>query len=129
MGMLPGIPHARRRDLKDLSAQGQAAAEWLRKLANALKTSRLYLPDNPLVKQVREQLVDELIQHLNYFGTWKFSFQSNEILLENEAVVRPSPIDPDLGVPLVRTPEEALPYLFYAEPRLIAQAPRRGSTC
>jgi HEAT repeat protein len=113
--MLPGIPHARRRDLKDLSAQGQAAADWLRKLANALKTSRLYLPDNLLVKQVREQLVDDLIQHLNYFGTWKFSFQSNEILLENEAVVRPSPIDPDLGVPLVRTPEEALPYLFYRD--------------
>ena len=115
MGMIPGSSHSRRRDLKDLSAQGQAAAEWFRKLANALKSSRLYLPGNPIVKQIRDQLVDELIQHLDYFGSWKFSFTSNEILLENEAVVRPSPVDPDLGVPLVRTPEEVLPYLFYRD--------------
>ncbi len=115
MGILPGSSHSRRRDLKDLSAQGQAAAEWLRKLANALKTSRLYLPDNIIVKNVREQLVEELIQHLNYFGTWRFFFSSNEILLENERVVRPSPIDPDLGTALVRAPEEVLPYLFYRD--------------
>jgi hypothetical protein len=115
MGILPGSSHSRRRDLKDLSAQGQAAAEWLRKLANALKTSRLYLPDNVIVKQVREELIDDLIKHLEYFGTWRFFFSSNEILLEKEPVVRPSPIDPDLGIPLVRSPEEALPYLFYRD--------------
>jgi hypothetical protein len=115
MGILPGSSHARRRDLKDLSPQGQAAAEWLRRLAHALKTSRLYLPDNVIVKQVREDLVDELIKALNYFGTWRFLFLSNEILLEKEQVVRPSPIDPDLGIPLVRSPEEVLPYIFYRD--------------
>jgi HEAT repeat protein len=115
MSILPGSPHHRRRDLKDLSPQGQAAAEWFRKLANALKTSRLYLPDNVIVKQVRDELTDDLLKHLEYFGTWRFSFSSNEILLEKEQVVRPSPIDPDLGIPLVRSPEEALPYLFYRD--------------
>ena len=115
MAIPPGSSHVRRRDLKDLSAQGQAAAEWFRKLANALKTSRLYLPDNPLVQALRDQLAEELTQHLNYFGTWRLFFSTDTILLEKEAVVRPSPIDPDLGVPLVRTPEEILPYLFYRD--------------
>ena len=50
MGILPGMSGPRRRDLKDLSPQGQAAAEWLRRLANALKTSRLYLPDNVIAE-------------------------------------------------------------------------------
>jgi len=115
MGILPGMSGPRRRDLKDLSPQGQAAAEWLRKLANALKTSRLYLPDNVIVRQVREELTDDLLKQLEYFGVWRFFFSSNEILLEKEPVVRPSPIDPDLGIPLVRSPEEALPYLFYRD--------------
>lgn len=115
MSILPGSSHSRRRDLKDLSAQGQAAAEWFRKLANALKTSRLYLPDNVIVKQVREELVNDLIQHLGYFGNWRLFFSTDHIHLENEAVVRPSPVDPDLGVPLVRSPEEVLPYLFYRD--------------
>jgi len=115
MGIVPGSSHARRRDLKDLSPQGQAAAEWLRKLAHALKTSRLYLPDNIIVKQVRDDLAEGLMQALNYFGTWRFTFLSNEILLEKEQVVRPSPVDPDLGIPLVRSPEEVLPYIFYRD--------------
>ena len=115
MGIVPGNPHARRRDLKDLSPQGQAAAEWLRMLAQALKTSRLYLPGNPIVAKVRVQLAEELIKHLDYFGAWQFSFTSNEIFLGQEAVVRPSPIDADLGTALVKTPEEALPYLFYRD--------------
>jgi hypothetical protein len=115
MGILPRRSRARRRDLKDLSPQGQAAAEWLRRLAHALKTSRLYLPNSQIVKRAREQLLDELIRHLNYFGTWRFTFTSNEILLEKEAVVRPSPIDPDLGRALVRSPEEVLPYIFYRD--------------
>jgi HEAT repeat protein len=115
MGIVPGSSHHRRRDLKDLSAQGQAAAEWFRKLANALKTSRLYTPDNVVVKQVREELVADLTQHLNYHGNWRLFFSTDHIHLENEAVVRPSPVDPDLGVPLVRAPEEVLPYLFYRD--------------
>jgi hypothetical protein len=45
---------------------------------------------------VRGELADDLIKHLDYFGTWRFS-SSNEILLEKEPVVRPSPIDPDLA--------------------------------
>jgi len=115
MGILPGSSHARRRDLKDLSPQGQAAAEWLRQLAHALKASRLYLPDNPIVVRVRQQLVDDLVARVNYFGTWRFTFTSNQILLEKEVVVRPSPVDPDLGEALVRSPEEVLPYIFYRD--------------
>ncbi len=115
MGIVPGSSQARRRDLKDLSPQGQAAAEWLRLLAHALKTSRLYDPDNAIVVNVRQQLVDELIKHLDYFGTWQFSFTSNEIFLGKEPVVRPSPVDPDTGTALVRSPEEVLPYLFYRD--------------
>jgi hypothetical protein len=115
MSILPGSPHHRRRDLKDLSPQGQAAAEWLRKLANALKTSRLYLPDNVIVKQVRDELTDDLLKHLEYFGSWRFSVLIERDPARKEQVVRPSPIDPDLGIPLVRSPEEALPYLFYRD--------------
>src|SRR5262249_3344743 len=95
--------------------QGQAAAEWLRQLAHALKTSRLYEPDNAIVVNMREQLVGDLVKHLDYFGTWQLSFSSNEIFLGKEAVVWPSPIDPDTGTALVRTPEEVLPYLFYRD--------------
>ncbi|HEY2955622.1 MAG TPA: HEAT repeat domain-containing protein [Candidatus Eisenbacteria bacterium] len=115
MGILPEGSLVRRREYKDLSPQGQAAADWLRRLANALKTSRLYRLDNPLVQQLRDQLSELLLEHLKTFGSWRLSFTASEIHLGEEVLVRPTPIDPDRGIALVKTPEEVLPYMFYRD--------------
>jgi len=115
MGILPEGSLVRRREFKDLSPQGQAAADWLRRLANALKTSRLYRPDNPLVQQLRDQVAEVLFEHLKNFGSWRLVFTGTEIHLGEEVLVRPTPIDPDRGIALVKTPEEVLPYMFYRD--------------
>src|SRR5437879_5110875 len=49
--MSSGIQH---RTPAQLSPEGQAASAWFRQLARALKVSRLYKSDNPVVKQAQE---------------------------------------------------------------------------
>ena len=75
---------------RELSEPAQAAAGWFRQLARALKTCRLYRPDNPIVQQVRAQLFTQLNQMLERHGAMNFRITTSEIMLLAEPVVRPS---------------------------------------
>src|SRR5262245_7528148 len=98
---------------RDLTPAGQAAHQWFRQLARALKTCRLYHPDNPIVLQVRQQLVEPLAHGIETFGAWNFRITPSEIFLLDEAVVRPAQHTD--GEESVTGKEAMLPFLFYRD--------------
>jgi len=98
---------------RDLTPAGQAAHQWFRQLARALKTCRLYHPSNPVVGQVRSQLFEPLIQGIQTYGAWSLRITPSEIFLLDEAVVRPSQRTDDEDTGLGK--EAILPFLFYRD--------------
>lgn len=98
---------------RDLTPAGQAAHQWFRQIARALKTCRLYHPSNPVVGQVRSQLFEPLILGIETYGTWRFRITPGEIFLLDEAVVRPSQRTDDEDTGLGK--EAMLPFLFYRD--------------
>jgi HEAT repeat protein len=98
---------------RDLTPAGQAAHQWFRQIARALKTCRLYHPNNPVVGQVRSQLFEPLILGIETYGTWRFRITPSEIFLLDEAVVRPSQRTDDEDTGLGK--EAMLPFLFYRD--------------
>jgi hypothetical protein len=115
MSIVPGGPVSHTPTAKDLSPPAQAAASWIRQLARALKTARLYRTENPIVVQLRGQVADALLEHLKTFGSWRLRFTSNEIHLENEVLVRPVARAPGSDSGNAVAPEEALPFMFYRD--------------
>jgi HEAT repeat protein len=114
MGILPDGPPTHSPLSKDLSPAAQAAAGWLRTLARALKTARLYRVENEIVQQAREQAALVLEDGLRRFGLWKLGFTSSEIRFEDEVVVRPAPRAPGADHSII-APEENLPFMFYRD--------------
>ena len=98
---------------RDLTPAGQAAHEWFRQLARALKTCRLYHPDNPIVLQVRQQLMEPLTRAIETYGAWNFRITPAEIFLLDEAVVRPAQQTDGDDAPSGK--EAMLPFLFYRD--------------
>lgn len=98
---------------RDLTPAGQAAHLWFRQLARALKTCRLYKPDNPTVHLVRDQLYDPLTHAIDLYGSWRFRITPSEIFLLDEAVVRPPQRTDSEDVPVGK--ESLLPFLFYRD--------------
>jgi HEAT repeats len=98
---------------RDLTPAGQTAHLWFRQLARALKTCRLYRQDNPIVVQIRDQLLQPLLRGIESHGIWSFRITPSEIFLLDEAVVRPSQrTDSEEGAP---GKESMLPFLFYRD--------------
>lgn len=98
---------------REMTPAGQASHLWFRQLARALKTCRLYRPDNPVVHQVRSSLYEPLVQGLDGYGAWRFRITATEIWLLDEAVVRP-PIKADEDMEMT-SKESVLPFLFYRD--------------
>lgn len=112
MSIVPGNAQSRSH-LRDLSPTAQLAAGFFRSLARTLKMSRLYKRDNPVVQQGREMLMQQLNEALALHGPWQFRITPYEILMLDEAVVRPSSQAP--GIDATPNPEEKLPFLFYRD--------------
>ncbi|MEK7331668.1 MAG: hypothetical protein AAB113_12805, partial [Candidatus Eisenbacteria bacterium] len=98
---------------RDLTPAGQTAHLWFRQLARALKTCRLYKADNPVVLQVRDQLLEPLTQAIENYGAWRFRITPSEIFLLDEAVVRPAQRTD--GEETASGKEAVLPFLFYRD--------------
>jgi hypothetical protein len=96
-----------------MSPAGQQAHLWFRQLARALKTCRLYRPNNPVVLLVREQLHEPLVKGLEGYGAWRFRITAAEIWLLDEAVVHPPARGDDDDAALNK--ESMLPFLFYRD--------------
>ena len=98
--------------LRDLSPAAQTAAAWFRGLARALVSCRLYESDNPVVIQIRQQLHQQLRDHIQTHGSWRFRVTPTEIWLADEAIIHPvHRSDPDA----VPEKEELLPFAFYRD--------------
>jgi len=98
---------------RDLTPAGQTAHLWFRQLARALKTCRLYRQDNPIVIQIRDQLLEPLLRGIENHGVWSFRITPSEIFLLDEAVVRPAQrVDSEEGA---AGKEAMLPFLFYRD--------------
>jgi hypothetical protein len=98
---------------RDLTPAGQTAHLWFRQLARALKTCRLYRQDNPIVVQIRDQLLEPLLRGIESHGVWSFRITPSEIFLLDEAVVRPAQrVDSEEGAV---GKEAMLPFLFYRD--------------
>lgn len=108
-----GNPITRAAALRELSPAGQRAANFFRSLARALKSCRLYRRDNPVVSQMRDQLLAQLNEDLESGGAWLLRFTPFEIFLVDEPVVRSSQLGPDPDA--MPAPEEKLPFLFYRD--------------
>jgi hypothetical protein len=113
--MTSGVGNAQTKhpSFRDLTPAGQAAHLWFRQLARALKTSRLYKPDNPMVHQIREQLYEPLTKAIESYGAWRFRITPSEIFLLDEAVVRPA--QRTEGEETLTGKEAILPFLFYRD--------------
>jgi HEAT repeat protein len=98
---------------RDLSPGAQAAAAWFRQLARTLKICRLYRTDNPLAKQARLQLFQQIVDHLTAHGVWNLRITATEIFLGEEPIVHPSAARTD-DTPTAGS-EERLPFLFYRD--------------
>jgi hypothetical protein len=99
--------------LRDLTVPGQAAAGFFIALGRALRTSRLYSRDNPIVIQLRENLLNQLNETLGTHGAWQCRITPFEIFLVDEAVVRARIAKADEDY--TAGPEEKLPFLFYRD--------------
>lgn len=109
----PGDNVPRARPVRDPGLPAQAAAEWFRLLARAYKVRRLYRPDNPVLAQMRDQLHRDLAAHLRRSGSWSLQVTPSEILLGDEAVVRPRRrIEGEDSQP---SQEEQLPFMLYRD--------------
>lgn len=98
--------------LRDLSPGAQAAAAWFRGLARALKTCRLYTSDNPAVVQIRQQLHQQLLGHLESHGAWRLRITPTEIWLLDEPIIHPSTKTDRDALP---EKAEQLPFVFYRD--------------
>ncbi len=98
---------------RELSSAGKACAAWFRQLARALRTCRLYRPENPLVQSVRENTVDALLQQLRNHGGWTLRFTPGELLLGEERIV--SAPAKDASEAAATSPETRLPFMFYRD--------------
>ena len=97
---------------RDLTPAGQAAHQWFRQLARAIRTCRLYRSDSPMVVQIRSQLLPPLLRGIESHGAWSFRITPSEIFLLDEPVVRPAQrLDGEDGV----GKETMLPFLFYRD--------------
>lgn len=108
------LPHHRPPNLKDLSPAGQALFSLLRNFARAVKVSRLYRGDNPLVGQVRDQVAAALEEILKTHGSLTLRFSATEIKLDDEVIVRPFVAPPGVDPP-PPNPEDILPFLFFRD--------------
>jgi hypothetical protein len=96
-----------------LSPAAQACAAWFRKLSRALKVCRLYKTDNTVVVNGRDQVIEGLAKLVEECGGITFRFTPSEILLGDEAVVRPkAKADPDDAM---GSGEEQLPFVFFRD--------------
>jgi hypothetical protein len=111
--MSTGFSPIRHPSFRDLTPAGMAAHEWFRQLARAIKTCRLYHPDNPVVLQVRQQLLEPLMHAIETYGAWSFRITPAEIFLLDEAVVRPAQQTDGEDAPSGK--ESMLPFLFYRD--------------
>jgi HEAT repeat protein len=91
----------------------QVAAGFFIALGRALRTCRLYRPDNPIVLQLRESLHTMLNEALATHGAWQCRITPFEIFLIDEAVVRARIVKADEDY--IAGPEEKLPFLFYRD--------------
>lgn len=109
----PGDDVPNSRTGHDQGSPAQAAAEWFRLLARAYKIRRLYRPDNPILAQMRDQLHQSLAAQLRRSGSWSLQVTPSEILLGDEAVVRPRRhIEGQENAP---SQEEQLPFMLYRD--------------
>ncbi|HKQ59115.1 MAG TPA: HEAT repeat domain-containing protein [Candidatus Eisenbacteria bacterium] len=111
--MSTGFSPIRHPSFRDLTPAGMAAHEWFRQLARALKTCRLYHADNPVVLQVRQQLLEPLMHAIETYGALSFRITAAEIFLLDEAVVRPAQQTDGDDAPTGK--ESMLPFLFYRD--------------
>jgi hypothetical protein len=90
-----------------------AAADWFRDLARALRISRLYSPGNAIAVQARQRLAATLADQLERHGIWAFRITPTEIRLGDQPVVRPAPAtageEPRTGL------LERLPFFLYRD--------------
>lgn len=96
--------------LRDLSPIAGATAVWLRQLARALRTMRLYRTRNTVSDQLRDAVADTLERLVLDHGAVELRITATEMLLDGEAVVRPTG---DHGG--ITDPVETLPFLFYRD--------------
>lgn len=97
----------------ELSVAAQEAAGWFRMLARGLRTFRLYRQDNPVVRQIRDQLADGLSEQLSRHGGWTLRFTPSRVYLEEEVIVKPAAAKP--GEDVIRSGADDLPFLFYRD--------------
>jgi len=113
MSIIPGISPSRMAALRELTPPAQTAATFFMTFGRALRTCRLYRPDNPIVVSVRDELYAALNNALATFGSWRFRITPYEIWLVDEAVVRAKVVRP--GEDYIPSPEEKLPFLLYRD--------------
>lgn len=113
MSTVPGISPSRMAALRELTVPAQTAATFFMTFGRALRTCRLYRPDNPIVVSVRDELYATLNEALAAFGAWRFRITPYEIWLVDEAVVRAKVVRP--GEDYIPSPEEKLPFLLYRD--------------
>jgi HEAT repeat protein len=110
---MTGLPTAGAKPIstREQSPAAQAATAWLRSLARATRAMRMYRAENQVVAQLRDELTRSLTAFLEQHGPLDLHFTASEIHLQDEPVVRPSPITSD-GL---RGAEEKLPFQFYRD--------------
>ncbi len=98
---------------RELSPEAQAAAAWFRQLGRALRVFRLYHGDNPVVVGAQEAVAASLAELLAAQGTWQLRFAADEIVLNDEPVVKVAPREP--GSEKAPSVTDPLPFLFYKD--------------
>ncbi len=99
---------------RDPSPAAKVCAGWFRQLGRALKTCRLHKTDNPLVRGVRESVVDSLLQLVRAHNGWHLRFVPDEILLGQERIISLAAKSSTREETMV-SPEGRLPFLFYRD--------------
>ncbi len=109
MSTLPD-PGARSNSMRDLSPIAHATALWLRQLARALRTIRLYRGENSVSTQLRDSVAESIERIVNDFGDVDLRIGATEILLGGEPVVQPAGRSDGL-----QDPVQVLPFTFYRD--------------
>ena len=114
------------RAVRELSPEAQAAEAWFRQLARALRVSRLYRGNNPIVVNTQELAAAGLAELLARPGTLNLRFSAHEIRLGEEPIVCVSKRKP--GEDQLPALTDDLPFLFYRDGirkiTLLGPAPR-----
>lgn len=97
-----------------MSPIAKGGASWFRQLARAMKTTRLYRAENPLVLQVRNQVVQALQTQVRTHGAWMLRFTPSEIHLGDEVIVAPK-VESAMTAETFQSAEEKLPFMFYRD--------------